>query len=253
MALIFDYESCWAWATQPQGENFDYFRLHLEIYKGLRQLGLSVDILSPDMACTRLDDYDLVFAPGLFSCSAELSAALAAANTRVILGPRTASKTADFQIPADMPPDLPEAIRPARITRVESLADGLTVPVGDDAGALVVWREFAEATGGSEMVMQTGDGRPALLRKGQIDYLCGWPDERLLESLIRSACETAGTAIRPLPSGVRLRRAGNKAFVINYSDTPFDITALGPDTSLLHGEAVLAPSGFAIVRFGGAA
>ena len=253
VALVFDYESCWAWATQPQGENFDYFRLHLEIYKGLRQLGLSVDILSPDMACARLDDYGLVFAPGLFNCSAELSAAIAATNTRVILGPRTASKTADFQIPADMPPDLPEAIRPARITRVESLAEGLTIPVGGDAGALVVWREFAEAAGGSDMVMQTGDGHPALLRKGQVDYLCGWPDKRLLETLIRSACETAGIITRPLPSGVRLRRAGDRAFVINYSDTTFDVAALGSDTTLLHGEAVLAPSGFAIVRFGGAA
>ena len=151
-----------------------------------------------------------------------------------------------------MPPDLPEAIRPARITRVESLAEGLTIPVDGDAGALVVWREFAEAAGGSDMVMQTGDGHPALLRKGQVDYLCGWPDKRLLETLIRSACETAGIITRPLPSGVRLRRAGDRAFVINYSDTTFDVAALGSDTTLLHGEAVLAPSGFAIVRFGGA-
>ena len=100
--------------------------------------------------------------------------------------------------------------------------------------------------------MQTADGHPALLRRGHIDYLCGWPDERLLESLVRAACETAGIITRPLPSGVRLRRAGNKAFVINYSDTAFDVATLGPDTSLLHGEAVLAPSGFALVRFGGA-
>ena len=252
VALVFDYESCWAWATQPQGENFDYFRLHLEIYRGLRRLGLSVDIISPDMASTRLDDYGLAFIPGLFACSTALAAALATTSARVVLGPRTASKTADFRIPAKMPPDLPDAIRPAHVTRVESLADGLSVPVETEIGKLVVWREFAAATDGSDTVMQTGDGQPALLRKGKIDYLCGWPDEGLLERLIRDACDEAGIDIRPLPAGVRMRRAGDKAFVINYGDEAFDIASLGAGTTLLHGEATLAPSGFAIVGFGGA-
>ena len=129
VALVFDYESCWVWATQPQGEHFDYFRLVFETYKGLRRLGLSVDILSPDMATDRLDDYALSMIPGLFTCSDELAAALATAKGRVILGPRMASKTADFQIPATLPPGLPSDIRPAHITRVESLADGLSIPV----------------------------------------------------------------------------------------------------------------------------
>ena len=27
VALIFDYAAAWAWETQPQGADFDYFRL----------------------------------------------------------------------------------------------------------------------------------------------------------------------------------------------------------------------------------
>ena len=247
VALVFDYESCWAWATQPQGEHFDYFRLVFETYKGLRRLGLSVDILSPDMAAERLDDYALSMIPGLFTCSDELAAALATAKGRVILGPRMASKTADFQIPATLPPDLPEEIKPARVTRVESLAAGLSVPVGGGDGGFTTWREFAEPAEGAAILEQTSDGHPARLRRGRIDYLCGWPDAELQARLLKAACSEAGLQTRALPAGVRMRRAGDKAFLANYGDAPFDIASLGTDVRLLHGEAVMAPSGFAIV------
>jgi beta-galactosidase len=50
VALVFDYASAWAWAVQPQGAGCDYFRLVFEVYRGLRKLGLSVDILPPDTA-----------------------------------------------------------------------------------------------------------------------------------------------------------------------------------------------------------
>ena len=246
VALVFDYESCWAWATQSQGEHFDYFRLVFEAYKGLRQLGLSVDFMSPETACTRLDDYALTLVPGLFTCSDDLAAALAATGRRVILGPRTASKTADFQIPAGLPPDLPAGIRPARITRVESLADGICVPV-DGGGGFVTWREFAEPADGTKVMDRTGDGHPARLRRGEIDYLCGWPDAALRSRLLQAVCDEAGIVTRALPDGVRMRRAGDRAFLVNYSDTPFDIASLGTDVRVLHGEARLAPSGFAIV------
>ena len=136
VALVFDYEILLGLGdAEAVGEHFDYFRLVFEAYKGLRQLGLSVDFLSPDMACARLDDYALTLIPGLFTCSDDLAAAVAATRRRVILGPRMASKTADFQIPAGLPPGLPDSIRPARITRVESLADGICVPVDGGGGS----------------------------------------------------------------------------------------------------------------------
>jgi len=61
VALVFDYESCWAWQTQPQGEDFDYFVLCFEFYRSLRRNGLSVDILSSQV--DTLDGYSLVLAP----------------------------------------------------------------------------------------------------------------------------------------------------------------------------------------------
>ncbi len=47
VALIFDYASDWAWRTQPQGADFDYFRLSFAFYRALRRAGLSVDVIAP--------------------------------------------------------------------------------------------------------------------------------------------------------------------------------------------------------------
>ena len=254
VALIFDYESSWAWQTQPQGENFDYFRLVIDIYRGLRRLGQTVDILSPQQAATGLGSYRLVLAPGLFTCAPDLAEAIAASPGTVILGPRTASKTADFQVPANLPPDLPDDIRPGHVTHVETLTEGLTVPMasgGAAQGNFQYWREFIIAESGAEIRLATTDGHPAMIRRGGVDYLCGWPDRDLLRHILASACDEAGLQVFELPDGVRMRRVGAMGFVVNYSDDRFDITSLGTNIDIRHGEALLPPSGFAVIDFTG--
>ena len=89
VALIFDYASDWAWEIQPQGRSFSYFWMCFHIYKGLRRLGLNVDILPPDTA--DLSAYRLVIAPGLFTLSDPLKAAFAAHKGTSVFGPRANS------------------------------------------------------------------------------------------------------------------------------------------------------------------
>ena len=252
IALIFDYESSWAWRTQPQGAHFDYFRLVLDIYRGLRQLGQTVDILSPQQATERAGDYRLVLAPGLFTCAPALAEALATCPGRVILGPRTASKTIDFQIPANLPPDLPDSIRPGRVTHVETLAEGLVVAMADGIkGSFRYWREFIDAGHDAEICLATADGHPALIRQGAADYLCGWPDGDLLAHILSSACAEAGLRMFDLPDGVRLRCVGSTGFVVNYSEDAFEMSSLGTDIDIRHGGPILPPSGFAVIAFTG--
>jgi len=38
VAIVFDYASAWAWEIQPQGREFDYFRLTFDFYRSLRRL-----------------------------------------------------------------------------------------------------------------------------------------------------------------------------------------------------------------------
>ncbi len=123
VALVFDYASDWAWATQPQGRDFSYFGLAFDMYRGLRRLGLDVDILSPDTA--DLSGYALVLAPAIATISAPLMAALTAFQGTALLGPRTNAKTTEFAIPLPLPPNLPGL--DAVVARVESLPPDVSV------------------------------------------------------------------------------------------------------------------------------
>ncbi len=213
VALVFDYASDWAWQIQPQGRGFSHFWLVFHIYKGLRRLGLNVDILPPDTA--DLSAYKLVLAPGLFTLSEPLKAALAAHEGTAILGPRTNSKTANFAIPVPLPPGLPGL--DAVVARVESLPPDVPVPLAE-GGALVNWREKLE--GGAEVVEVSEDGWPALVASGRLHYLAGWPDETALNRILQRACAAEGIETDPLPEGLRRRDTATHRFLFNYNPVP---------------------------------
>ncbi len=208
VALVFDYASAWAWATQPQGRDFDYFRLVFAFYRGLRRLGLSVDILQPDAAS--LAGYRLVLAPGVATLSDTLKAALAAHDGIALVGPRSNAKTAGFAIPVPLPPALSGL--DATVARVESLPPDLPVRL-TEGGAFVSWREKVQ---GGPVIETTADGWPALVGD-RLRYLCGWPDDVAIDRLLRDACDAAGVATERLPDGLRCRVAGGVRFWINYA------------------------------------
>jgi beta-galactosidase len=213
VALVFDYASDWAWETQPQGRSFSYFWLAFHVYKGLRRLGLNVDILPPDTA--DLSAYKLVLAPGIFTLSDPLKAALAAHKGTAILGPRTNSKTPDFTIPVPLPPALPGL--DTVVARVETLPPDVPVPLAD-GGNLINWREKLE--GGADVVEVSEDGWPALVAAGKLHYLGGWPDEVALNRILQRACDTEGLECDPLPEGLRRRDTETHRFLFNYNPVP---------------------------------
>lgn len=211
VALVFDYASAWAWATQPQGRDFDYFRLVFSFYRGLRRLGLSIDILPPDTA--DLSGYRLVLAPGVATLSEPLKAALAAQDGIALLGPRTNAKTANFAIPVPLPPAL--AGLDATVARVESLPPDLLVPL-TRGGAFQSWREKVQ---GGPVLETTADGWPALVGD-RLRYLCGWPDDSAMDRILREACDAVGIETDRMPEGLRRRDAGPMRFWINYGAAP---------------------------------
>ena len=261
VAIVFDYESAWAWKIQPHGEMFDYFRLVFEFYCALRQIGVTVDILSPEAARERMSSYRLVVAPGLFSLDKELLDQMKDEPGRRLLGPRTASRTSDFKLPGgDLAPDIPENMTPVRVLRVESLGPDMDVRIMEprageqwenwefNEGCFETWREFVEPVDDSEVVIWTEDGHPGLVVRESFNYLCGWPNEKLLRTLLTVECNAAGIDCFKLPNGLRLRRVGGQAYVMNYSDEEFDLSALGDDVKVIHGGAVIGPGGFAVVH-----
>jgi len=203
VGLIFDYESQWAWEVQPQGHDFDYFRLVYEVYCGLRQLGIDVDILPPDGRS--IDNYDFILVPGMFSMSEELLSSLSSYKGELLLGPRTNTKTADFHIYADSVSPLMNLS--IKLDQVETLRPTETRDI-EGVGAFVKWIEQLHVDGKPVPPLIYNDGRT---------YLGGWPDEETMISILTSCLDRAGLVTRSQEEGVRLRNG----YVVDYGKAEF--------------------------------
>ena len=248
VAIVFDYASAWAWEIQPQGREFDYFRLVFDFYRTLRRLGLSVDFVPVDTPS--LEGYGLVVIPGLFTWSQALIEAIRAHEGHVLIGPRSGSKTADFAIPQGLPPALPDEVLAVRVSRIETMRADTPVPV-KGGGMIRFWREYLEVGANTETVLIAEDGVPALVAMGNRHYLGGWPDQELMRTILQRMAVDAGLTTTDLPEGVRLRRHGGHVFAFNYGETVFDLAELGWNGEPLLGQLLLEPAGLAIMPASG--
>lgn len=182
VALIFDYESQWAWEVQPQDSQFDYFKLMFDIYRAMRRLGVGVDIRSP--YAPDLDAYQLVFAPGLFAVPESIKSLAKNKDMQLVIGPRAGSRTEDFQIPEMLPPGL-EGLR---ITAVDTLRPDASIKL-QGKGRVKIWSEIVETDWDVQEVTETG--RPVVCVKDNVIYWAGWPDDLAAECWVRRAYDAA--------------------------------------------------------------
>jgi beta-galactosidase len=241
VALLFSYDAQWLLGIQPQGSGFDPLRMAFEFYSGLRKLGLDVDILPPD---ADLEGYALVVAPSLPIIEEELVERIAAAGSWVLFGPRSGSKTVDFQIPPNLPPGPLQDRLPLRITRVESLRTGHREAVTGADGGIVTFLEHVETD--LEPLARLDGGAGIWFRQDRFHYLAGWPDETLLASILAALAGECGLATVPLADGLRLRRRGSLRLAFNYAPEPVELPAGVASTGMfLLGGRTLPPAGVA--------
>jgi beta-galactosidase len=209
VAMIFDYDAEFAWTTQPQGQGLSYFGLMFDLYRALRRLGVSVDILPA--SARDFSRRKLVVAAGLMTMDRGLKEALSASGVEVLIGPRSGARTADMEIPVPLPPAIDgldvtvTLVETLRVDRPMVLAKG---------GAFVGYREEIE---GSATVVETlDDGRAAAMRTGTVTYLAGWPDEEAAVRILSALCERAGVAVMEMPEGPRVRDTDTERFWFNY-------------------------------------
>lgn len=212
-ALIFDYESCWGWNAQPQGADFDGFRLAFAAYRAARRAGLSVDILPPDT--TDLSGYSVVLAPGLMTIHDTLRTALAHTKATALIGPRSGTKTDELSIPSPMGPNL--AGLDVTVALAESLPPTEAIPL-KSGGHMVHWFEHLE--GGADVTHETTDGKSAIMQHGNLCYLAGWPDQDTYFQIVRDAAIAQGVDAHDLPDGLRIRDCASHRFWINYAPEP---------------------------------
>ncbi|MEM9796821.1 MAG: beta-galactosidase [Pseudomonadota bacterium] len=210
VALVFDYASQWAWEVQPQGVDFNYFDLCFELYRGLRRLGLNVDILPPDT--DDLSAYALTLVPGLLEIAPPLRRAMEDAPGLVLTGPRTALKDRNLAFPEPLGPDIPGI--DLRAPMQESLPPFAPRPL-EKGGKVEKWLEHVESP--EQIVERSVDGVPFLLRAGQRAHMAGWPDAEAARRILRDLAIEAGLTVHDLPPGLRIRDSGQDRFVFNYA------------------------------------
>jgi len=251
VAIVFDYESAWAWAIQPQGKSFDYLRLVLLFYRALRALGISVDIVPPRADAVR--GYGLVLLPGLFSLPDDLAAALGADGQVVLAGPRTGSRTPDFRIPDALPPGAGfQARMVLKVRRSETLAPPFAAGIREPANvsAFETWREFLSLGEGVRVIDHTQDGEPAFCcdSSGTFHYLAGQPNAAYAARVVEYLCGRAGMAVHRLPRDIRIRDNGPTRYIFNHGPEPIDIRQWVQGRALLLGSETLEPCGVAAFR-----
>ena len=208
VALIFDYDSAYAWETQPQGKDFDYFNLVFDCYRALRRAGWSVDVVPKTVDPTT---YKITFAPGLLTVPTTLKDGL------IVAGPRAGSKTEELTISTESNPGIPGL--KTKITYVESLPPFAPMTLSG-GGAFEKWREAIETQ--DRVILQLEGGEPAAIRAGDIIYLAGWPDPSAWRRLLVKLAQEKNLPIMDLPKEIRIRDTETHRFWFNYG--PNEVT-----------------------------
>ena len=240
VALVFAYDADWVTKIQPQGKGVSALWAAFSCYSALRKLGLDIDIVPPGRP---LDGYALVALPCLPIVPDCLVAELQRFSGQIVIGPRSGSRDADFAISDGLPPGPLRALFPGKVVRVESLRPGLTHPGKD--WEIERWLEHLETAAEPEMIAL--DGTVACWRHRQVRYMSAWPNQEVAHAVLARAAKDAGLATHALPEGLRLRRAGNKTFIFNYSKETVHL----PDTvtgDLLLGQRTLPPADVSILK-----
>jgi beta-galactosidase len=219
VALIFSYEADWVIAAQPQGANFKYLDLAFAMYSALRRQGLNIDIIAADADLT---GYAMIVVPTL----PVLNPALVDVTVPILFGPRTGSKTANFAIPAELPPGPLQKRLPIRVTRVESSRDEPR------------WRETVVT--GPDVSERDG-----VYQRANHRYLAHWPDANDLDRLFADMAHEAGIATTSLPAELRIRQAGDLVFAFNYG---LELLTLDAAHDYVIGGPALAPAAVAVWR-----
>lgn len=246
VALILDYESAWAWDIQPQGADFSHLDMAMRFYRALRRAGANVDVVPP--TAEAVANRKLVVLPSIFSGDKALADALEAGDAQIIVGPRTGSKTEDFQIHPDLPPGPFKALTGLTVTRVESRPPFAPVAL-ENGTAFEGWREFVRIDDPQVVVeLESKDGHPAHLTKGRVHYLAGRPDGRLADQVARQAMQAAGLELTILPADIRIRDNGDLRYVFNYGPKVCDVSELVGDGLIVLGERAVPACGVLAFR-----
>ena len=241
VALMFDYDACWALDIQPQSQAYRYLFWCYRIYEALRELGLSIDIVPPkaDLAA-----YKMLVLPAQVVIDDALLTSLENFDGVLLAGPRSGSKTASYQIPEQLAPGKLQQIMALKVERVDALPEHTKPDVNGawGQGQLQYWHEQLATELPS--LLQDDVGSPVLVGTGKRFYLGSCLEKNLLKTSLEKLASLAEIPTYYLPKGIRVRTRGKLIFVFNYGQSAAHYEP--EDAECVIGQAVVAAAGVSI-------
>lgn len=232
VALLYDYDNLWITQIQPQGEDYLPLAQLFAAYSALRQWGLDVDVISSDaLMQAPTDAYALIVAPASPHLSEALMLHLQQSPAHVVLGARSASKTANLHQHWGATWEAFCAWTGVRVRRVASLAPGMQAGEATwnvEAGvphspfAIQRWVEELELLESGEATPLACDahGAPLITCRQRVSYVGVWLDTNGWHTLLGLVARRAGLSTMALPPDVRVSRLGDWYFACNFSSQP---------------------------------
>jgi len=218
VAFIFDYKSDWSLRVQPQGDNYQPLDWAMSIYTACRQAGVNIDILPPH---ADLSGYAAIVVANQQLEHEVLLESLKNTEAQVILGPRTFSKTQQYQIPKNLAPASLQSLIPIKAVRYESLADfwsdQVSAVVADSTQSLTIkrWREFILTD--LTPKYRSKDGWGFGYQHNNIHYINGCMDQASLNLLLQEILTSNESLnVQPCLGGLRQQKVGKWQFFFNY-------------------------------------
>ncbi len=216
VAILTDADGRWVSRIEQQGVAYDFEKVEFAYYSALRQLGLNVDFVSQE---SDFSQYDLIIAPCLPVISDEFIFACKNSSAKWIFGPRSGSKTLDFNLPENLAPGKLQTLIPAKVLSVETTHKDLQ-EVMHYAGKEYTswgWREELDA-GLSQITATYQNGSPAILQHQNINYIACLVSDEFLMDYFESLCSELSIPTVRTPEDIRLARRGQYTFAFNYGN-----------------------------------
>ena len=222
IALVFDYPSQWAWDVQPQGRDFDYFRVVFDTYRALRRLGLSVDIIPAQI--DEIKGRRLIIIPALMQAEADFAQALNTSDAVIVYGPRFASKIGTMMTNTNAP-DIDGL--DVQVLRVATLRPNVQIALAN-GGFVKKWMEDLATK--ATVIEATVDGAAVVVGQDGVQdkrfYIGAWLDDTALIRVLTGMAKHAGITTEPMPEGLRKRHTAWGDMLVNYNDYDVDFNGV---------------------------
>lgn len=244
VALVYDYESEWAWQIQPQAKGFSHGAHVRALYAAFRKHGVDIDIVPP--TTKSFSGYDIVAISALFTWNDDLRQAISDFEGQLLIGPRSGSKDENFAIPTGLAPNLPSNLLDVKVMRIDSADPSVEVEVRGGGGAVRHWRERIETK--ADVVIEDAEGWPVLVSQGKLFYLAASGTKALTQRVVDHLIAEAKLPTISLPAGVRCRTRDGFRIYVNYGAGAAILSPAADEAGYVVGSADIAAAGVTVAR-----